>query len=176
MGSSDPAASSQWHPLVAGKDAFERGKVDNFVTHSHDLGSLTAIEISHNGHGHNPSWFCQQVVVTDQLSGVKSTFPVRAWLEDEINGCSRVCKLQDGRNSELATYTVRVMVLPALCLNVFKKCLHLGQPFSCIASMVLLHSAHVDPAVQFRGAMKVVLTLHAGSKQFSWVHACRRVM
>lgn len=108
----EPAASLQWHPLVAGKDAFERGKVDNFLVSCNYLGSLEAIEISHNSHGHNPSWFCQQVVVTDQVSGARNTFPVHEWLaQDSANGCSRICHLQDGSSTDVVTYTVRVMVL-----------------------------------------------------------------
>lgn len=112
IASKESAARLQWHPLVAGKDSFERGKVDNFLVSCNYLGSLEAIEISHNRHGHNPSWFCQQVVVSDQVSGARHTFPVHAWLaQDSANGCSRICHLQDGSGTDVITYTVRVMVL-----------------------------------------------------------------
>ncbi|XP_078670979.1 polycystin-1-like protein 2 [Branchiostoma floridae x Branchiostoma belcheri] len=63
---------------------FKQGAVDTFVvTSAFHLGPIYAIHIWHNNIGTDPSWYLDQVIVTDVQDGDKHTFLCKSWLAVE---------------------------------------------------------------------------------------------
>ncbi|XP_019624434.1 PREDICTED: polycystic kidney disease protein 1-like 2 [Branchiostoma belcheri] len=63
---------------------FKQGAVDTFVvTSSVHLGPLQSIHIWHNNIGPYPSWFLEQVIVTDLQEEAKHVFLLKSWLAVE---------------------------------------------------------------------------------------------
>ncbi|XP_078670967.1 uncharacterized protein LOC144911067 isoform X2 [Branchiostoma floridae x Branchiostoma belcheri] len=63
---------------------FKQGAVDTFVvTSTFHLGPIYAIHIWHNNIGPYPSWFLEQIIVTDLQEDAKHVFLCKSWLAVE---------------------------------------------------------------------------------------------
>ncbi|XP_019641849.1 PREDICTED: polycystic kidney disease protein 1-like 2 [Branchiostoma belcheri] len=63
---------------------FKQGAVDTFVvTSAFQLGPIYAVHIWHNNIGPDPSWYLDQVIVTDLQDDDRHTFVCKSWLAVE---------------------------------------------------------------------------------------------
>ena len=70
-----------------GRDDFERGKTDNFIFETYDLGDLTKLIIRHDNTGNKPGWYLEEIRVRNENTAKEWVFPCHRWLaEDEDDG------------------------------------------------------------------------------------------
>ncbi|CAF4587849.1 unnamed protein product [Rotaria sp. Silwood1] len=63
-----------------GRNLFERGRVDEFIIESLDLGKLNKLHIEHDNSKLSPDWFLDKVEVVNMDTDEKVTFPCNRWL------------------------------------------------------------------------------------------------
>lgn len=60
---------------------FSTGQTDKFKLEFLDLGELQKIRIEHDNAGFNPGWLCDNVVITNLMTGKATKFPCNKWLD-----------------------------------------------------------------------------------------------
>lgn len=66
---------------------FTTGSTEAFVMVAKDVGELISLTVEHDNTGFGPSWFLDQITVTDHFSNSTAVFPCGVWLaRDEGNG------------------------------------------------------------------------------------------
>uniref|UniRef100_A0A5F9DE35 Polycystin 1 like 3, transient receptor potential channel interacting n=1 Tax=Oryctolagus cuniculus TaxID=9986 RepID=A0A5F9DE35_RABIT len=72
------------------KAVFERGALDVFLlTTKHPLGELHSLRLWHDNSGVSPSWYVNQVVVSDMTVKKKWHFLCNCWLAVDLGDCQR---------------------------------------------------------------------------------------
>ena len=75
-----------------GMDAFSRGNVDSFVfAVTEPLGTLRKLHVGHDSSGEDPSWFLNEITITDMRNQSQWTFPCYRWLAlEHEDGCPSI--------------------------------------------------------------------------------------
>lgn len=67
------------------RNAFSRGSTDNFLfALDQPIGSLVKIRVGHDNSGEDPSWFLNEISITDIQANSKWKFPCYRWLALEL--------------------------------------------------------------------------------------------
>lgn len=74
------------------KEAFSRGNVDSFLFRvDQPLGGLLKLYVGHDSSGEDPSWFLNEITITDAQANSQWTFPCYRWLALELaDGCTSI--------------------------------------------------------------------------------------
>uniref|UniRef100_A0A6B2KXQ4 PLAT domain-containing protein n=1 Tax=Arcella intermedia TaxID=1963864 RepID=A0A6B2KXQ4_9EUKA len=90
--------------LDAGREAFEKGKKDEFGIEVEDLGNLQRLRIGHDGSGFGPGWFLDKVVVRNEASGQQWFFLSGQWF-DSTQGDGKIVRDIIASTSDGVTYS-----------------------------------------------------------------------
>ncbi len=80
--------SSQPHPIGDCPENFEQGERDVFTVSLPDLGTITAVTVSHDGTGPYPEWHLDRMEMRNRRSGEHYTFPCSRWVGRDGGGGS----------------------------------------------------------------------------------------
>lgn len=84
---------------------FSRGSVNNFVIFlPRSLGTLVKLRIWHDNFGQSPSWFLQQVLITESHAGTKWYFFANKWIAVERGSGNLVLELSALEEKERANF------------------------------------------------------------------------
>lgn len=76
------------------RELFSRGNTDNFLfTVDQPIGSLVKIRVGHDNSGGNPSWFLNNISITDMQANSTWKFPCYRWLALELEDGSTTLEL-----------------------------------------------------------------------------------
>ncbi len=80
--------SSQPHPIGDCPENFEQGECDVFGVSLPDLGTITAVTVSHDGTGPYPEWHLDRMEMRNRRSGEHYAFPCSQWVGQDGGGGS----------------------------------------------------------------------------------------
>ena len=161
------------------RKVFSRGSVNNFsVFLPRNLGRLVKIRIWHDNFGDDPSWFLQQVIITDPQTTSQWYFFANKWLALE-RGSGNIClelnaverKESPGIKHLFFSRASKSLGDEHLWISVFSRPPHSpftrSQRLSCCLSLIF--TSMVTSAMFYQFNEKPTETFKLGPLLFSWI-------